>query len=197
MSVPNQPTPPGHFSPEMLSGYIDRSLPATARAAVDTHLAECAECRAELVAAKRLVNSAPSTGWRLRPAAAVAAIAATILVAVLLRPSTTPPDRMRSAPSSVAVARNALTAVTPMDTAAAAASNGRFVWTRGESVIEYTLTLLEADGRTRWSGSTSDTSLTLPDSVVLVPGSTIYWYVDGLQADGRSVGTGRQRLTVR
>ena len=68
--------------------------------------------------------------------------------------------------------------------------------TRGESVIQDTLTLLDADGRTRWSGSTSDTSLTLPDSVVLVPGSTINWYVDGLQADGRSVGTGPQRLTV-
>jgi hypothetical protein len=195
--MPNQSPPPGHLPAETLAGYIDRSLPAPTQASVDAHLADCARCRAELVAAKRLVHAAPAARSTRGPLLAVAAIAATILVVVLIRPATSPDERMRSTAPSSAVEANALTVVTPSTAAAVAPTDLRFVWKPGASVIEYTLTVMDADGRTRWSTSTSDTSVALPDSVALAPGSTIYWYVDGLRADGRSVGTGRQRLTVR
>jgi len=197
--MPNQSPPPGHLPAEILAGYIDRSLPAATRASVEAHIADCAACRAELVAAKRLAHSAPSAPSATRGdrrIALLAAIAATILVVVLLRPATSLDDRMRSegAPASTT---NALSVVTPPTAVAVAATGLEFVWRRDTSVVEYTLTILDADGRTRWSVNTADTTALLPDSVALATGSTIYWYVDGLRGDGRSVGTGRQRFTVQ
>lgn len=194
--MPNQSPPPGHLPAEILAGYIDRSLPAGTRASVEAHIADCAACRAELVAAKRLAHSAPSAPRGDRRIALLAAVAATILVVVLLRPATSLEDRMRSerAPASTT---NALSVVTPPNAVAVAATELEFVWRRDTSVVEYTLTVLDADGRTRWSVNTADTTAALPDSVALATGSTIYWYVDGLRGDGRSVGTGRQRFTVQ
>lgn len=103
---------------------------------------------------------------------------------------------MRSSPLPASNA-NALAVVTPPNASAVAATELQFVWRRDTSVVEYTLTVMDADGRTRWSVNTADTTAALPDSVALATGSTIYWYVDGLRGDGRSVGTGRQRLTVQ
>ena len=193
-TMSTQSPPPGHLSAEVLAGYIDRSLPPPTRASVDAHLAECASCRAELVAAKRLVRSAPSAKWTRGSFVAVAGIAATILVALLIRPNAQPDERLRSTVGSSA---SVLTTVNPPPDSASAATDRTFVWRRDAAVVEYTLTLMDADGRTRWSVSTSDTSVTLPDSIALTPGTTGYWYVDGLRGDGRSVGTGRQRLTIR
>ena len=194
--MPNQSPPPGHLPAEILAGYIDRSLPVATRASVEAHVADCTICRAELVATKRLVDAAPPAARGSYRLAAAAAIAATILVAVLLRPTASPNGRMRS-DGQPAPSTSALAAVTPPAESAVAAVDLQFVWTRDPAVVEYTLTVMDADGRTRWSFSTADTSVALPDSVALSAGSTIYWYVDGLRGDGRSVGTGHQRLTVR
>jgi uncharacterized cupredoxin-like copper-binding protein len=188
---------PGHLAAETLGGYIDRSLPAPERASVDAHLADCALCRAELVVAKRLVRSAPAAKWARSSTVGIAAIAATILVAVLLRSGSDDGDRLRSERQQSALAPNVLTAIEPSSVSVAAASPLRFVWNGGPNVMEYTLTVMDADGRTRWSVDTPDTTAILPDSVRLAPGSIVYWYVDGLRADGGVMGTGRQRLTVQ
>jgi len=49
---------PGRGHPrEALSGYIDDQLGVEARAAIDRHLAECEDCRAELEALRRLARA--------------------------------------------------------------------------------------------------------------------------------------------
>jgi hypothetical protein len=65
---------------DQLSSYIDGALPKREHMEVEKHLAECAECRAELVALKLLVHSAgeieavePPAGLRMSIAAATTA----------------------------------------------------------------------------------------------------------------------------
>ena len=65
------------------------------------------------------------------------------------------------------------------------------------TIMEYAITVQDTDGRIRWSARTTDTAAVLPDSVAIAAGSVVHWYVDGLRADGRSVGTGLQRLEAR
>jgi hypothetical protein len=96
-----------HPSPEQLGAYLDGELDAPARAAVDTHLRECAECGAHLVelsavddAARSLPLSAPDgyfedfaprvrarlakrTTARWRPPVWGWAVAAALLLAVI------------------------------------------------------------------------------------------------------------------
>jgi len=193
--------PPGHLPAETLAAYIDGSLAPSARAEVEAHIADCFQCRSEFVSAKRLVNAAPAPMPAVRrwPSVAVvgAAAAAVLLMVISRQAPTASSPRMRSAPIPSAANSTALAVVMPAREAVVTPAGVRFVWRASESVMEYTLTVLDADGRARWTTSTSDTSVALPDSVVLAPGAEIHWYVDGLKSDGRSVGTGRQRFTTR
>jgi anti-sigma factor RsiW len=195
--------PPGHLPAETLAAYIDGSLPPSARAEVEAHVADCFPCRSEFVSAKRLVNAAPAPTPAARSwpsVAVVGAAAAAILLMVISRQAPTASSpRMRSVPIPSAANSTTLAVVMPAREAVVTptATGVRFVWRASESVVEYTLTVLDADGRARWTTSTSDTSVALPDSVVLARGVEIHWYVDGLKSDGRSVGTGRQRFTTR
>lgn len=192
----NVPPPPGHLADEALAGYIDGTLSASSRSSVEAHLADCATCRAEFVAASRVADTAPAPVRRRLPLAALAAVAAAIVIVVARRPGAPAEDRIRSSVDASAGA-SALTVVSPRRADPVTPSQLRFVWRPGATVMEYTVTVQDADGHVRWATRTSDTSVTLPDSVVIVPGAVLHWYVDGLRADGRSVGTGRQQLTVR
>jgi anti-sigma factor RsiW len=193
--------PPGHLPAETLAAYIDGTLPPSVRAEVDAHVADCPQCRAEFVSAKRLVNAAPAPTFTVRRRSSlvvVGAAAAAILLMVISRQAPTESKpQMRSAPTPSAVNPTTLAVVTPARESVVRPTGVRFAWHASDSVVEYTLTVLDADGRTRWTTSTSDTSVALPDSVVLAPGAEIHWYVDGLKSDGRSVGTGRQRFRTR
>ena len=188
----------GHLSSEQLAGYIDGSLTASDRSSVEAHLADCAMCRAEFVATSRIAETAPGPARRRVRPLVLGAVAAALLIAVMRRQAGVPTeDRVRSGLDAGASARGVLTVVTPTSNQNVSASGIRFVWRKSASIIEYTVTVQDADGRVRWTTSTSDTSIALPDSVVVAAGSVVHWYVDGLRADGRSVGSGRQQLTVR
>jgi anti-sigma factor RsiW len=192
--------PPGHLPADVLAAYIDRSLTPPARAEVEAHVADCAQCRAELVSAKRLVAAAPrpTAPRRWSSVAVVGAAAAAVVIAFVSRQASAPREpQVRATSASSATSPVSLAVVTPRSEAVLTPPGVRFVWRSADSVVEYTVAVMDADGRARWTTTTADTSVALPDSVLLAPGAAVHWYVDGLKADGRSVGTGRQRFTVR
>jgi len=191
--------PPGHLPDEKLAGYIDGTLPEPDRRAIEAHLADCPACRAELLASTRAVESAPSPARRSRPAVvALAAAAAVLLIAVARRDSTVGSDDGSATRAHVPPgAGNAITVVAPRNGDTVSARPIGFIWRRSADVLEYTITVQDADGRALWSTSTADTIVSLPDSAAVAPGTVLHWYVDGLRADGRDVGTGRQQLVIR
>jgi hypothetical protein len=191
--------PPGHLADEMIAAYIDGTLSTNDRSTVTAHLADCAACRAELLAASRLAESAPGPARRRLPTAvAVAAAAAVLLIAVVQRRADAPADNAARIRSDIAADDGgALTVVTPRNGDSVSASRIAFVWNRSPTILEYSIVVQDADGRVRWSGTTADTSVLLPDSVSLVSGGILHWYVDGLRQDGRAAGTGRQQLIIR
>ena len=192
---------PGHLSDEKLAGYIDNSLVNADRAAVEAHLADCLTCRAEIVAASRAVDSAPSPTRRYRPAwaaaAAATAVAAALVVAIVRREPALPREIAETRAEQATNSDSAVTVVTPRGGTTIPARGIDFVWRRVPEILEYTITVQDADGRVMWSTSTADTAVRLPDSVAVARGSVLHWYVDGLRADGRAMGTGRQQVTVR
>jgi hypothetical protein len=72
----------------------------------------------------------------------------------------------------------------------------RFIWKRDAPDAGYRLTLTDEGGSVRWSIDTSDTTVTLPDSVPLQRGQTYYWYIDALGGDGGTRTSGPRRLSV-
>ena len=190
---------PAHVPDEKLAGYIDGTLNGTDRAAIEAHLADCSTCRAELLAASRAVDSAPAPARRRRPAfvAAAAAAAAVLVVAIARREPGLPNDGAQTRAQSATTTDSAVTVVTPRSGTAVLPGGIDFVWRRAPEILEYRITVQDADGRVVWSSSTADTAVRLPDSVAVSRGSVLHWYVDGLRADGRAIGTGRQQVSVR
>ena len=187
--------PPGHLSDEQLAGYIDGVLSPDARSQVESHIADCVTCRAEFVSASRAAADAPAPARTRRfPWVAIAAAAALTFVVVSRRASTPESSSMRAGSDRSA---STITVVTPRSGDAVSTPGIQFVWRPMPTIMEYAITVQDPDGRTRWSARTTDTVAALPDSVRVAAGSVLHWYVDGLTADGRSVGTGLQRLNVR
>jgi hypothetical protein len=59
----------------------------------------------------------------------------------------------------------------------------------------YRVTITDAAGKLIWANTSTDTSLTLPPTL-LSPHTTYFWYVDALRADGRAASTGVRRFIV-
>lgn len=188
----------GHLPDEKLAGYIDGTLVNADRAAVEAHLADCSSCRAEVLAASRAVENAPSPARRSRPSlVAAAAVAAALVIAIARREPAPTNDGERTRAQPATTPDSALTVVTPRSGTTVPSVGISFVWRRAPEILEYTIKVQDTDGRVVWSTSTTDTAVRLPDSVSVPAGSVLHWHVDGLRADGRGIGTGRQQVTVR
>jgi len=89
-----------------------------------------------------------------------------------------------------------LRALAPVDRDTVEGSGLAFAWSSQPGRSLYRLTLTDASGRALWLRDTPDTTLALPVDVSLSGGVTYFWYVDALDADGRSVTTGTRRFTI-
>jgi hypothetical protein len=188
-----------HLTDADLAGFLDRDLTPDERRRVEIHIDHCAVCRAELVAVSRITQPDSAQGrpatnprWWI-PAAAAAAVVA-LAIPSLTR---TPP-----APSSPATTRRIadgdgrshLTIVAPTDSIVAS-DRLVFSWRSGKA-DGYRFFLLTESGAPVWSADTSDTTITLPDSVVLQPGRAYFWRVEGI-GNGIAARTGFNRIQIR
>ncbi len=168
-----------------------RSIPQ-----LQAHLSDCDECRLLMVESSRAVDAAVTTGRRSYWAwtTGISAIAALLLFAFLPRPQLQ--FREPHQPSGIerregSAAANVVRILLPDENSAIPPRQIRFLWHR-EDKASYRLTVVDRTGDLVWQATTSDSSLILPDSAALKPGTTFYWYVDALRLDGSSITSGRQ-----
>ena len=180
-----------HLESGEVASYLDRVLAPAEQARLETHLADCAECRGEVIAVSRIRHIRSRPRWLiLGPAAAAAAIA----LFFVARPAVTP------APGTVprdGEERTTVALVTPGDGAAAPARSLTFIWRSAGGGVSYRLTLTDERGDVVWTATASDTTGHPPSDVRFQMGRRYFWYVDALLPDGRSVTSGARQFTTR
>ena len=164
-----------HLSVDDVALHLDGRLSASEQSRVDQHLAECDECRAELVALSGVLRTTRrKTRWYLP----VGAVAAAAVIALLLRPgSEDQPDYREPAvtttPAPVGIAPRGTTSGVP-----------RLVWTRVPHAERYRLTLFDSTGTVLWESQSTDTSIALPG---LRSGVRYFWQVQAETGFKRSI----------
>jgi len=178
----------GHVDAGELSAYVEQRLDSTARALVEAHLADCAACRADALAALRAGRGAPST-WRWIAPALAAGIAVVLLVPRFFRQ--TPPDTERAgrAPAVVAL-------VSPASDAALAPDSVRLVWHAVPGGADYRVTVTTETGELGLRLSTRDTMFAVPADA-LAPGTRYLWTVDAVAVDGAALTSHARGFAIR
>jgi hypothetical protein len=180
----------GHLDAMEVAAYVDGALAADVRQRVEAHLADCVECRDEVVDASRLaaqVVAPKAPRWRLLiPVAAAAA-----LLLMVRGGSREDPLDHREAPVTTTVAPRGLTPVGPVD------SVGLLAWSSVPSSDAYRVRLFAGDGTVIWDGETRDTTIALPASVALESGRLYFWKVEAQTGFGRSAATELIEFSVR
>jgi len=185
-----------HLEAGDVAAYLDLKLSADDRSRVEVHLAECAECRRELVEVRRVLGNLPRfRRWHLLVPAAAAAAALFVILG--------PPERDRR-PAPVGrergprgTERAALIAVVEPGVGAAVAPGPVvFTWRGVGTGATYRLTVTDERGDVVWSANTADTMATLPARIGLERGRRYAWYLDALLPDGRSVTSGVRAFVV-
>jgi len=179
-----------HLTVEQVARYVDRTALPDERAGTVAHLADCAECRREVVEVRRTLrqSGAPPRWWKV--AVPVAAAAAVIL---LLGRS---PERR--APETGGEYRDPTTADSsvPVPRAPVGATSlpVNLVWSSVAGAREYRVTVFDSEGTIVFRAPIGDTALTLPDTAGLRTGASYFWRVEvGQGAGGRRPPT---RFTV-
>jgi anti-sigma factor RsiW len=177
----------GHLSEAEAAAYLDRGLPLAERDRLEDHLASCPDCRAQLIEARRILAHVrrPTRSVLI---GSIAAAAAAVLI-FLPRPAAHPAEKL--APATVmrgSVEATRLVAYGPTGETHARAL--RFVWSAAPGAATYRLSVTRGDGATVWSQGSTDTSVALPDSIVLRPHQRYFWVADALLGDGGTRSTG-------
>jgi putative zinc finger protein len=189
-----------HLSDAELAGYLDHDLSADERRRVETHIDECAACRREIVALLPITHPGQSTASTIvyRPRrwwipAAAAAVVAALALPRLTRDVAGPDLPQRARPVTEAGGRPHLATVAPADDATV---GGRIVFTwRSTSADFYRVDVLTTSGDPVWTTDTGDTTVTVPDSVVLQAGQSYFWRVEAI-GNGISAASGVHRLQI-
>lgn len=179
----------GHVSPNHIAAYIDRALDDITRRQFEDHLAECTECRAELVGAHRALRGRP---LHRRPMVMGPVIAAAAIVLFMVMPrgptsSSAPPVLRAGSDTLNGIQR--VQAVRPAAGASIRADDRTFIWQTIAEGANYRMSLTQLDGAPMWSLETMDTSAVVPNSVDLEAGETYLWLVDALLTDGSQAKT--------
>jgi anti-sigma factor RsiW len=185
-----------HLDNDLIAAYAESRVAAAERGPVEGHLADCAECRREVIVASRALRRERRRARWLAGAPLMAA-AAVLLVVVWGRrsPAIESADpRLRPVSGSEGVAR--IEAWSPPADAPVAPDSLRFVWGADGPDALYRLTVADVAGTVVWSLQTGDTTALMPGSVRLQPGGRYLWYVDVQLVSGERATTGVRALRI-
>ncbi len=172
-----------HLEEGEVTRYLARTLAPADRESVEHHLADCAECTAELVAVSRLHQSGRVPVRRI---AAVAAAAAAVAGIVLLGPGLVPRHPEGAPPIRGAESQPTVSVILPADGAVLTGAPD-FTWHAVPGATAYRVSVSRASGDSVWATTTSDTSVRASAQVSRAGSGLYYWYVDVLLEDARSI----------
>lgn len=162
----------GHLEPESIAAYVDGGATGKARAAVEGHLAGCADCRAEMFEVSRILRTLPRRRTIPVRYGIPAAAAALILLWVALPMGDSPAPEHRQEPVLPAAIPEPVSPLGAVDSAPA------FLWTSVPYATSYRLRLFGGDGTVLWTHESADTLAVLPDSVRLGARLVYFWRVE-------------------
>jgi hypothetical protein len=163
-----------HLEPHEIAAYVDGGVSGDERAAIQTHLAGCAECRTEVVEVGRTLRTAPrprrmsSRLWI--PAAAAAVFALLWLGPRTLRERGEP--ELREEAVTMTIAPRPITPAGTVDTVSA------MVWASVPYANSYRVRLFDADGTVIWEREAPDTIAPISGSIALRADVPYYWRVE-------------------
>ena len=171
--MPFEGVSPIHLREDQVVAYLGHGLAGESLAQVELHLAQCAECRAEVKETREILKPRRGARWPvLAPIAAAAAALLFFTVWPQVRSPQTPPSQHRDPPTAGAVGPSV---ISPVGEATAVRT---FMWSRTAGADQYRLTLYANDGEVLWRATTADSLVAPPDSVALRPGQQYLWKVE-------------------
>jgi hypothetical protein len=182
-----------HLEADEIAAYVDGAAAGNARAAIQAHLAACAECRAEVAEVLPIVRTLPRTRpvWRQIwiPAAAAAALALLWAGPRALREPAL--DEHREEAVTMTASPRAVAPVGAVDSVTV------LVWSSVPSADRYRARLFDSDGTVIWEHETGDTVAVLAGSVALRPRLSYYWKVEAHTGFDRWAGSDLTEFMVR
>jgi putative zinc finger protein len=181
-----------HLTPIEVASYVDGVADPDVRARMDTHLAECGDCRDEIVDASRIA-SAWSRNTGRHAAIWIPLAAAAVLVFILVGPNSVRDRELehREAPVTTTVLPRAIAPVGVTD------SLPQLLWTSVPNTDRYQVRLFAADGSVLWEQATTDTSAIVPATVGLQAGRAYYWKVEAHTGFDRSAASELTEFSFR
>lgn len=188
--------------------YVDNKLPPEDRQELEAHVGRCDDCARQFATLARLpdtlkesvpfeVNEAVlkeavglvggkawGRSWNFRffkPPFRVAFAGLSVL-AVALTTYLLVPHKEPSQFRSIDTTTPMLT-LFPPDGAKVDAPHPAFRWSSALKSSAYKFTLMDGNGVSIWNWDVRDTAVSLPSSVVLIPGKTYLWRVESFLAD--------------
>ena len=173
----------GHLEPGEVAAYVDGAVEGPARRAIESHLAECVQCRSEVTEVGGVMRSIPRARSARLWVPAVAAAAAVVVwwIAPPVNPAPSDVNHRDVAVTSTAAPRphsGRSASAAPMAT-----------WSPVPSADRYRVRVFDAAGTVLWERETVDTIAIVPDSVRLQAGTRYYWKVESHSGFGRWAGS--------
>jgi hypothetical protein len=186
-----------HLSVDDIAAMIDGRLPATRRAAVEAHLAECSQCRREFVDASAVVGSTPASSprWSRRWIPLVAAAAIVVVAVPLIRGRGT--SARRGDERTTSKMMTTISTLAPASDSRPMSDSLAFTWHAVSGVNTYTLSVTDSAGAPIYRTNTGDTVVGPIAKLRLTPGASYYWNVDALNSDGSSIKSAPVSFSVR
>lgn len=188
-----------HLTSDSLAAFVDGSLTGAERERTVRHLAGCRECRQELAELRALIDTMarPSHRRWLVVATAAAAVLAVVTVPLLMSDRVEDGANVRAEQDArLTDGAGTIAVVSPADQATISPTRIEFSWHAVGVDAAYTVTLQDSSGNEVWRRALSDTNVTVPDSVRLLPGLH-FWSVDARLTDGTTARTGALSFIVR
>jgi hypothetical protein len=184
-----------HPADEEVAAYLSGTLARDERNALEAHLAECRACRLQVTSARRLLRTRPNRRQRVM-AASLAAAAVIAVVLLVPRPTGLSPEPDRAGRAGEPGLAQTLRAIMPPDGDTINRGALRFGWRSEPGDPLYRLTVTTSGGEAVWSHDTNDTTVTPPHDLRFTSGGKYYWFVDALDASGRSLTTGPRTVWI-
>jgi hypothetical protein len=181
-----------HLTPEQTAWYLDRVLSPPEQAAIEAHLADCPECREEVVALRRLPSFEARARWLVRTGVA-AGLAAAAVALLMVRGGVEP----RPGPSTHREPeQGATTSLVPISPVGRVNPPVTLAWSPIRNGALYRVTLFDAEGMVLYRRDVTDSTLPLPDSIKLLAGRSYFWKVESDTGWSRWVGSRLAEFSV-